>query len=59
MDNDARSTGDLLRDGQYTQIDVPRSISTRVLAINDDGIIVGNFTDKNENTHGFKAVPED
>jgi probable HAF family extracellular repeat protein len=51
--------GFLLGDGQYTQIDFPRSIDTKVLAINDDGVIVGNFTDKQGNLHGFKAVPEE
>jgi uncharacterized membrane protein len=53
-----QSHGFLLRDGQYTQIDVPRSINSKLFAINDDGVIVGNFTDKNGNTHGFKAVPK-
>jgi uncharacterized membrane protein len=53
-----QSHGFLLRDGQYTQIDVPGSIDTKVLAINDDGVIAGNFTDRNGNTHGFKAVPK-
>jgi probable HAF family extracellular repeat protein len=51
--------GFLLRDGQYTQIDFPRSIDSKALAINDDGVIVGNFTDRQGNTHGFKAEPKD
>jgi len=51
--------GFILRDGQYTQIDFPGSIWTRALAINDDGVIVGEFTDKKGNGHGFKAMPED
>ena len=53
------SHGFLLRDGQYTEIDFPGSIDTKVLAINDDGVMVGNFTDKNGNMHGFKALPQD
>lgn len=51
--------GFLLRQGKYTAIDVPGSISTEPLAINDDGEIVGDYTDKNGNRHGFKAVPRD
>ena len=52
------SHGFLFRNSQYTQVDFPRSIETKVLAINDDGILVGSFTDKNGHTHGFKAVPK-
>jgi uncharacterized membrane protein len=51
--------GFLLRQGKYTAIDVPGSTGTSALAINDDGEIVGNYTDKNGNTHGFKAVAQD
>ena len=51
--------GFLLRQGKYTAIDVPGSLSTEALAINDDGEIVGDYTDKNGNRHGFKAVPTD
>jgi uncharacterized membrane protein len=55
----ADTHGFLLRGGEYTQIDFPGSIDTKVLAVNDDGVIVGNFTDKPGNGHGFKAVPKD
>jgi hypothetical protein len=51
--------GFLLRQGKYTAIDVPGSISTLPYAINDDGEIVGGYTDKQDNVHGFKAVPND
>ncbi len=51
--------GFLLRGGQYTRVDFPGSEGTKVFAINDDGVIVGNFTDRRGNTYGFKAVPED
>jgi probable HAF family extracellular repeat protein len=51
--------GFLLRQGKYVSIDFPGSTSTSALAINDDGVIVGDYTDKNGNTHGFKAVPND
>lgn len=49
--------GFLLQDGQYTQIDVPGSESTGAIAINNAGVIVGRFTDKEGNELGFKAVP--
>jgi len=48
--------GFLLRQGQYIAIDFPESTSTGVLAINDDGVMVGFFLDKTGRTHGFKAV---
>ena len=51
--------GFLLRQGQYTAIDFPEAVFTGTFAINDDGQIVGNYTDKQGNTHGFKAVPKD
>jgi len=49
--------GFALRDGTYTAIDFPGSPDTFVTAINDDGVIVGLFTDKKGNGHGFTAVP--
>jgi uncharacterized membrane protein len=49
--------GFLLRQGKYTAIDFPGSTSTAVIAINDDGVMVGTYDDKNGNSHGFKAVP--
>ena len=51
--------GFLLRDGQYTAIDFPGSIISGVFCINDDEVMVGQFTDKNGNAHGFKAMPKD
>ena len=51
--------GFLLRQGAYTAIDFPGSVYTEAFSINDDGVIVGDYTDKNGNTHGFKAVPKD
>jgi probable HAF family extracellular repeat protein len=50
--------GFLLRQGKYTAIDVPGSTSTSVLGINDDGVIVGSYEDKNGNTHGFRGEHE-
>jgi uncharacterized membrane protein len=51
--------GFLLQQGKYTAIDVPGSVFTEALATNDDGEIVGDYTDQNGNTHGFKAVPKE
>jgi probable HAF family extracellular repeat protein len=51
--------GFLLRQGKYTAIDVPGSTDTSALGINDDGVIVGSYTDENGNTHGFRAAPKD
>jgi len=50
--------GFLLRDDKYIAFDVPGAISSNPLAINDDGVIVGAYTDRNGVTHGFKAVPK-
>jgi uncharacterized membrane protein len=49
--------GFLLAHGRYTAIDFPGAVYTQVLAINDGGEIVGQYTDKNGNSHGFKAAP--
>jgi len=49
--------GFLLHQGRYTAIDFPDSIISGVFAINDDGQMVGQYTDKRGNAHGFKAVP--
>jgi probable HAF family extracellular repeat protein len=48
-----------LRDGQFTLIDFPGSPSTDAMGINDDGVIVGRYTDRNGRTRGFKAKPQD
>jgi uncharacterized membrane protein len=49
--------GFLLRDGQFTLIDFPGTQVTDAFAINDDGVIVGRYTDRNGRNRGFKAVP--
>jgi len=49
--------GFLLVDGQYTAIDFPGSVYTQVLAVNDDGQLVGQFTDNSGKVHGFVAAP--
>jgi uncharacterized membrane protein len=51
--------GFLLHQGKYISIDFPGSTNTAVLAINDDGQIVGWYTDKDGNTHGFRGEPKD
>lgn len=50
--------GFLIQDGQLTLIDFPGSVVTDAFAINDDGVIVGHYIDKNGNTHLFKAKPK-
>ena len=57
--SNAAEHGFLLRQSKYIAIDFPRSDSTIALAINDDGVIVGKYTDKLGVNHGFKAVPKD
>jgi hypothetical protein len=49
--------GFLLRDGVYTRIDFPGSAATTVFSMNDDGVLVGRFTDSQGRRHGYKAVP--
>lgn len=51
--------GFLLRNGEYSEIDVPGSIITGVFGINDDGQMVGQYTDKNGKAHGFKVAMDD
>ena len=51
--------GFLLQQGKYIAIDFPGSTSTSALGINDDGTVVGGYTDKQGVDHGFKAVPTD
>ena len=51
--------GFLLRDGKFAAIDYPGSVFTDAFSINDDGVIVGDYTDKQGIQHGFKAVPDD
>jgi hypothetical protein len=51
--------GFLLMQGQYTPIDFPGAAHTQLLAINDDGQMVGRYLDQKGVGHGFKAVPID
>jgi probable HAF family extracellular repeat protein len=50
--------GFVFRQGAYDVIDPPGSLDTFAFGINDDGIVVGAFTDKHGTLHGFKAVPK-
>jgi uncharacterized membrane protein len=52
------SHGYLLRDGQFTMIDFPGAPVSDAFSINDDGVIVGRYTDTRGRTGGFMAVPE-
>jgi probable HAF family extracellular repeat protein len=56
--NQGAPRGFLLRQGKYIAFDVPGSLDTFPLSINDDGVIVGTYTDKHGVGHGFKAVPK-
>jgi uncharacterized membrane protein len=51
--------GFLLRHGNYVEIDFPGSENTTVFGINDDGVIVGDYADKQGVVHGYKAVPKE
>jgi uncharacterized membrane protein len=51
--------GFLLQDGEFTLLDFPESPATEPMCINDDGVIVGRYTDRNGGLHGFRAVPID
>jgi probable HAF family extracellular repeat protein len=51
-------TGDQVRgflysNGNYVSIEAPDATYTEARGINDDGVIVGLYTDKNSKTHGF------
>jgi probable HAF family extracellular repeat protein len=50
--------GFVFRQDAYDIIDPAGSLDTFVFGINDDGVVVGVFTDKNGNLHGFKATPK-
>jgi uncharacterized membrane protein len=51
--------GYLLRQGKFVTIDPPGAVDTQADAINDDGVIVGLYTDRTGLTHGYKAIPKD
>ncbi|MBZ5571801.1 MAG: hypothetical protein LAO09_07980 [Acidobacteriia bacterium] len=51
--------GFVFRQGEYDVIDPHGSVDTFVFGINDDGVVVGVFTDQNGILHGFKATPKD
>jgi len=50
--------GSLRIAGAYTSIDFPAAIGKHSIAINPAGTIVGTYTDTNNVTHGFFAVPD-
>ena len=49
--------GFLLRDGEFTVIDFPGGSGSDAFGINDDGVIVGRYVDRNGAIRGFKAKP--
>jgi probable HAF family extracellular repeat protein len=50
--------GFVFRQSAYDVIDPAGSVDTFVFGINDDGIVIGVFTDEAGNLHGFKATPK-
>ena len=55
----AKTHGYLMREGKFVTIDPPGAVGTQPDAINDDGQIVGLYTDKAGAIHGYKATPKD
>jgi len=51
------SHGFLLRDGEFTVIDFPGGRGSDAFGINDDGVIVGRYVDRNGSLRGFRAKP--
>ena len=51
--------GYLLREGRFVTIDPPGAVDTQPDAINDDGVIVGVYTDRTGVSHGYIATPEE
>jgi probable HAF family extracellular repeat protein len=47
------SHGCELAGGTYTALNYPKSTSTQALGINNNGEIVGSYTDANGGMHGF------
>jgi uncharacterized membrane protein len=45
--------GFLLRAGSFTSLDIPGATGTAAFGINDQGDIVGGYTDANSRVHGF------
>lgn len=55
----ATKHGYLLREGKFIPIAPPGAIDTQPDAINDDGWIVGAYTDGAGVNHGYIAIPKD
>lgn len=55
----APQRGYLMREGKFIAINPPGAISTQPDAINDDGQIVGAYTDRAGVSHGYAAIPKD
>ena len=50
--------GFVLRDREFTRIDFPGAQATEAMAINDDGVIVGRFVNRDGQVLGFRAKPK-
>jgi hypothetical protein len=53
---DGSTHGFVLRNGIYSSVDYPRATATQAWGINDNGEIVGQWTDTANVNHGFHAV---
>ena len=42
-----------MRAGSYTTMDFPGAVSTVIMDLNEDGVIVGYFVDTGGDSHGF------
>jgi len=48
----------LIFDGEsVSAIEIPESNRTSAWGVNNDGMVVGNFSDKDDNEHGFVLIP--
>lgn len=56
---DCVNQGALWHDGVFTPFDFPSSLGTfqTITGLSDLGVVVGNFSDAQGNSHGFMAVP--
>src|SRR5262249_456032 len=52
-----RESGFLLDGGNYATLAVPGAINTNAWGINNNGLIVGSYTDTAGTAHGFLAAP--
>ena len=49
----------LYRGGEFTALDFPGAVATKMFAINSDRIIVGTYIEEDGTAHGFKSMPRE